>query len=72
MWEWRDRGCSQQADKDPSGAAIWSRRRGLEWDGLPGRAGAWSAVGHMPRRSAHDKHLSHSPWNRAVQEAKKG
>jgi len=73
MWEQQDGGCSQQADKDLSGVRSGAnRRRGLEQDGLPGRGGAQSAVGHAPRRSAHNKHLSPSPWNRAVQDARKG
>lgn len=72
MWERRGRtgGCSRQADKGLSGPG---RAGGGGWSGtaLPGGAGARSAVGHAPRRSAHDALLSLSLWSRAVGDAKK-
>lgn len=52
MWEWRNGGCSQQADKDLSGAPIW----GQQEEGVGAGQFAWHSwgmVGHTLRKSAH-------------------
>lgn len=41
MWEWRDRGRSQQADKDLSGAPIWGEQEVVVGTGQP----AWQSGG---------------------------
>ena len=41
MWEWRDRGYSQQADKDLSGAPIWGKQE----EGIGARQPAWQSRG---------------------------
>lgn len=73
MWEWRDRGCSQQADKDLSGALIW----GEQEEGVAVGQLAWQSRGTVSGRTCTEE-LSlcqasfPSPWNRIVQDANKG
>lgn len=65
MWEWRNGGRSQRADKELSGAPVWAEQEeGWEQDSAPGTAG-------------HGQHGTHSLWhpspslcNRPVQDAK--
>lgn len=39
MWEWWDRGCSQQSDKNLSGAPIWAEQE----EGVGAGQPAWQS-----------------------------
>lgn len=53
MWEWWDTACSQQADKDLSGAQIWDKQEEGVGVGQP----AWQNRG-MVNGGMHAKEVS--------------
>lgn len=71
MWEWRNGGCSQQADKDLSGDPIW----GEQEEGVGEGQFAWHSWGTVSAGTHTEEvspwHPSPRLWNRAVQDAKK-